>query len=126
MSMGQYIKGLQHLGLPTRDFTGTVRFYESLGFDKIMQTRNGDDDVAFLKLKDVVIETYTGDAVGKTGAIAHIALDVTDVDALFKLAHQEGYKVVDPEVHLLKFWDGVRYFMIEGVNGELIEFNQKL
>lgn len=121
-----YINGLQHIGIPTKDFDGTVNFYKSLGFEITMQTKNGSDDVAFLELAGLVIETYTGDAAGTTGAIAHIALDVTDVDAVFNEAKAGGYKMLDSEVNYLKFWDGVRYFTIEGVNGERVEFNQKL
>ncbi|MDR1579775.1 MAG: VOC family protein [Synergistaceae bacterium] len=121
-----YITGLQHIGIPTKDFKGTLDFYESLGFKNIMQTKLGDGDVAFLQFNNLVIETYTGDAVGSTGAIAHIALDVTDVDDVFKEAGAKGYKMLDKEVNFLKFWDGVRFFTIEGVNGERVEFNQKL
>jgi len=124
--IANYVTGLQHIGIPTKDFKGTLDFYSGLGFKNIMQTRNGNDDVAFLEFGNLVIETYTGEAVGETGAIAHIALDVTDVDAVFKEAKTGGYKMLDSEVNFLKFWDGVRFFTIEGVNGERVEFNQKL
>ena len=124
--IADYITGLQHIGIPTGDFDGTVNFYKGLGFKNVMQTKNGSDDVAFLEFGNLVIETYTGDAAGTTGAIAHIALNVTDVDAVFKEAKAGGYKMLDSEVNYLKFWDGVRYFTIEGVNGERVEFNQKL
>ena len=124
--IANYITGLQHIGIPTKDFEDTVNFYKGLGFKTVMQTKNGSDDVAFLKFGNLMIETYTGDAVGATGAIAHIALDVTDVDAVFKEAKAGGYKMLDSEVNFLKFWDGVRYFTVEGVNGERVEFNQKL
>jgi catechol 2,3-dioxygenase-like lactoylglutathione lyase family enzyme len=124
--ISKYVTGLQHIGIPTKDFNGTVDFYKGLGFETVMQTKNGTDDVAFLQFGNLVIETYTGDAVGKTGAIAHIALDVTDVDAVFKEAKAQGYKMLDDNVNFLKFWDGVRFFTIEGVNGERVEFNQKL
>ena len=124
--IANYITGLQHIGIPTKDFDGTVNFYKGLGFETVMQTKNGSDDVAFLKFGNLVIETYTGETVGTTGAIAHIALDVTDVDTVFNEAKTGGYKMLDSEVNFLKFWDGVRYFTIEGVNGERVEFNQKL
>jgi catechol 2,3-dioxygenase-like lactoylglutathione lyase family enzyme len=124
--IANYITGLQHIGIPTKDFDATVDFYKGLGFETVMQTKNGSDDVAFLQFGNLVIETYTGDAVGSTGAIAHMALDVTDVDAVFKEAKARGYKMLDNDVNFLKFWDGVRYFTIEGVNGERVEFNQKL
>jgi catechol 2,3-dioxygenase-like lactoylglutathione lyase family enzyme len=124
--IANYVTGLQHIGIPTKDFSGTLDFYKGLGFKNIMQTKNGSDDVAFLQFGNLVIETYTGDATGVTGAIAHIALDVTDVDAVFKEAKTGGYKMLDNEVNSLKFWDGVRFFTVEGVNGERVEFNQKL
>ena len=124
--MKEYILGLRHIGIPTRDFGGTVKFYEGLGFKNIMQTKTGGNDVAFLEFGNLVIETYTGDAAGTTGAIAHMALDVTDVAAAFREAREKGYKVLDEDINFLKFWDGVRFFTIEGVNGERVEFNQKL
>lgn len=122
----EYITGLQHIGIPTRDFEKTVAFYESLGFEKYMQTKNGDDDVAFLRLKGLVIETYTGAAVGKTGSIDHIAIDVTDIEKVFELARNGGYRMIDDKINFLPtFWDnGTKYFMIEGPNGERVEFNQ--
>jgi catechol 2,3-dioxygenase-like lactoylglutathione lyase family enzyme len=124
--MKEYITGLQHIGIPTKNFKGTLDFYEGLGFENVMQTKNGGDDVAFLQFNNLVVETYTGDAAGTTGAIAHIAMDVTDVDAVFKIAKNRGYKLLDESINSLKFWNGVRFFTIEGVNGERIEFNQKL
>lgn len=125
--MKQYIKGLQHIGIPTTNFAGTLEFYLGLGFDLIMQTKNQEDDVAFLRFGNLTIETYTGSATGMPGAIHHIALDVTDIQSLFDLTRQNGYRLMDDQIHSLAFWEnGVRYFMIEGPNGEHIEFNQIL
>lgn len=125
--MKEYITGLQHIGIPTNDFKKTIEFYESLGFETYMQTKNGEDDVAFMRLKGLVIETYTGETVGKTGAIDHIAIDVTDIEKVFQLAKEGGYKILDSEINYLDFWDnGTRYFMIEGPNKERVEFNQIL
>ncbi len=125
--MKEYINGLQHIGIPTKEFQKTVDFYESLGFETIYRTINGDDDVAFLRIGNLTIETYTGNAVNKTGSIDHIAIDVTDVEKAFDLAKKSGYKLLDEQINFLPFFEnGVRYFTIEGPNAEKVEFNQML
>lgn len=126
--MKEYVTGLQHIGIPTRDFAATLAFYGSIGFETTYVTKNGEDDVAFLQIGNLVIETYTAPSpVGIPGAIDHIAIDVTDIDKAFAAAKAGGYKLLDQEIVFLPFFDnGVKYFMIEGPNGEKVEFNQKL
>lgn len=119
------ITGIQHLGIPTKDVEKTVEFYKSLGFTVEWSTK--EFNVAFLRLKDIVIETYKAEACGKTGAIDHIAINVTDVDAIFADLKSTGYKLLDNEVNSLPFFNkGVKFFTIEGPNAEKIEFNQIL
>ena len=66
-------------------------------------------------------------AVGKPGAIDHIALDTTDVEAAFAAAKEAGLTMLDDEIHGLPFWaNGVKFFTVEGPNGEKVEFCQKL
>ena len=36
------IQGLQHIGLPVNDSKKTRAFYESLGFNVVYETDNGD------------------------------------------------------------------------------------
>ena len=127
--MENYITGLQHIGIPTGDIEATIAFYESLGFKKTYETRNENVRVVFLELKGVVIETYESEApVGKTGAIDHITLDVTDIDAVFELAKQKGYTLTEGGgINFLPFWDnGIKYIMLEGPNKERVELTQIL
>ena len=120
-----YCTGLQHIGLPTRDIAATVRFYQGLGFEITWQTEKGD--VVFLALKGLTIETYLGDTNPRTGAIDHIAINVTDIGKVFAQVKAAGYKLIDQEVITLPFFDkGCCYVMIEGPNKERVEFNQIL
>lgn len=125
-----YTTGLQHIGLPTNDLEKTVAFYEGLGFTVALRTKNeaANEPVAFLQLKNIVIETYENKAAaGAPGAIDHIALDVTDVDAVFELLRAQGCTLLDSGVQFLLFWErGVRFFTILGPNGEKVEFSQML
>lgn len=123
-----YINGLQHIGIPTRSFESTIKFYEILDFEIVFQ-RTIDDDkaqVAFMKLCDIVIEIYEVDvSSNKPGPIDHIAIDVKDVEFLFECMKRKGYKILNDEIQYLPFFKkGVKFFTIEGPNGEKIEFNQ--
>lgn len=122
--------GLQHIGLPTAAFDKTMAFYTELGFAVCHETTNPNTQarVAFLRLGGLVLETYEQAATaGKPGAIEHIALNVQDVDTLYKSALASGHSIVEDGVQFLPFWEkGVRFFTIVGPGGEKIEFNQIL
>ena len=126
--MKEYLNGLQHIGIPTSSVSDTVAFYKELGFEVIMETNLDGTDVAFLELNGLVIETYgSDDPAMKTGSVNHVAIDVSDIDACLKIAKERGYIIDDGgDVNELPFWNGVRYFTIEGPNKERIEFSQKL
>ncbi len=130
MQLRDNVTGLQHIGIPTNDIEATVAFYESLGFETAHRTVNraANEEVAFLRLKGVTVETWQNNAAAMhSGAIDHIALDVADVDKAFEAVKQLGHKMLDPEVQFLPFWEkGVRYFNIEGPNREKVEFSQML
>lgn len=125
--MREYLRGLQHIGIPTNSVEETAGFYKSIGFEEVFRKKDDRHDVSFLKLGSLTIETYKGDPVCKTGAIDHLTVDVTDIEKVFDLAKSGGYKMIDSEIHFLDFFEkGVRYFMIEGPNRERVEFNQIL
>ena len=128
--LGDFALGLQHVGLPTNDLKATIAFYESLGFETVYQVRNeaAGEDVAFLRLKNLTIEAYeNGQAAMQSGAIDHIAIDVDDVEAAYRLAQEQGYEIVSDGVEFLPFWNnGVKYFILLGPNRERIESNQYL
>lgn len=125
MKISDYITGIQHLGLPTRDIQKTIEFYKGLGFNVEFSTDGGE--VAFLRLHDIVIETYQNDnAKMEYGAWDHIAINTVDIDSAYKAALESKYKIVEG-INFLPFWEnGVKYFTIEGPNKEKVEINQIL
>lgn len=128
MDIKDFCTGIQHIGIPTNDIEETIRFYEQLGFQVAFLTKNGDETVAFLRLHNLIIETYENKlAVMQAGAIDHLSLDVKDIDSLFELIKQKGFSLLDEHVNGLPFWEnGVRFFTISGPNKEKIEFCEKL
>ena len=128
--LGDFALGLQHVGLPTNDLKATIAFYESLGFETVYQVKNeaAGEDVAFLRLKNLTIEAYeNGQAAMQSGAIDHIAIDVVDVEAAYRLAQEQGYQIVSNGVEFLPFWQkGVKFLILLGPNQERVEFNQYL
>jgi catechol 2,3-dioxygenase-like lactoylglutathione lyase family enzyme len=125
-----FTAGIQHIGIPTNDMNGTIDFYQRLGFNLAFETVIKEENcrVCFFKLDNFCIEAYENhQAVMKSGAIDHIALDATDIDAAFEFAKKGGFKMLDTEIHSLPFWSkGVKFFKIEGPNREIVEFCQML
>jgi catechol 2,3-dioxygenase-like lactoylglutathione lyase family enzyme len=118
--------GLQHIGIPTNDLNQTSDFYQSLGFELAHRPANGDEQVAFLQLGNLMIETYQNFKAARiNGAVDHIAINVTDVEEARRIADSMGLEVI--EEGQLPFWEnGVKYFTILGPNREKLEFNQYL
>lgn len=128
MNLKNYATGIQHIGIPTNDILATVAFYESLGFSLAFSANNQGEEVRFLQLGDLMIEAYqNGNSTLVTGAIDHIAINVTNIDALFEEIKAAGHVMLDQQVNSLPFWEnGVRFFTILGPNKEKIEFCQRL
>ncbi len=128
MALATYITGLQHIGIPTNNLEKTLDFYQSLGFEKAYEVNNKGEEVAFLQLKQVMIETYQNyQGAMEHGSIDHIALDVTDIEATYAEIGKLGYPILEDGIQSLPFWkNGVRFFTIEGPNREKVEFSQML
>ena len=130
MELKTLVRGLQHLGIPTKNLPESEQFYEQLGFTVIYRGRHGPylEPVSFLEKGGLVLEVYeTADAAGRDGAIAHLALDTADIEDAWNEAKRLGLSFVSPKIEFLPFWEsGVRYFIVEGPNKEKIEFNQRL
>lgn len=127
MNLSNYATGIQHIGIPTNEIVETVSFYKSLGFTLAFSANNQGEEVRFLQFGNLMIETYqNGKAILSSGAIDHIAIDVTNIDELFEEIKTAGYTMLDQQVNSLPFWErGVRFFTILGPNKEKIEFCQK-
>lgn len=129
MSLNDYVTGVQHIGIPTNNIDETISFYKSIGFSIVMETVNeaAGEKVAFLQNKNLVIETYENkNAVLVNGAIDHISIDVTDVDAVFAMIADQ-FVCLDKQVQFLPFWEkGVKFFTILGPNHEKVEFCERI
>ena len=125
-----FYTGIQHIGIPSANLNATVDFYKKLGFELIREEylEEAKCNVRFLKLKNLVIETYdSNEAAMKSGAVDHIALDVNDINAAWEFAKKEGFTVLNEDIVSLPFWaNGIKCFNIEGPNKEKVEFCQIL
>ena len=130
-AIAAHINGFQHIGLPTNDLEKTIAFYKTLGFEVASETALPTDKVAFLKLKNICIETYMGKgegyAKGFDGAIDHICVDVDDIEATWEAVKAAGLKTLADEIEFLPFWEkGVRFFKVLDPNNAPVEFCQIL
>lgn len=129
MTPGAYCDGIQHVGIPTNDLGNTIRFYEGLGFQIILRTSvpEKNQNVAFLQLGNLVIETYEDPVALCDGAINHIALNCLDIEKAYGEVLKAELPVLSNGIEALDFWErGVRFFIIQGPNKERIEFCQRL
>lgn len=127
MAAANFVNGINHVGVPTTDLDATIKFYTDLGFKEIYTTMNGTQKVSFLDCSGVMIEAYTVDKSAMArGGIDHLALGCTDIEACFEEVKKLPYPIVE-EITFLPFWEnGVKYFLVQGPNMEIIEFIQKL
>lgn len=128
MGADQWVSGIQHIGIPTSDIEDTIAFYEELGFTVEHRNRVPEGaKVAFLRMGNLVIETYEEGGNGLEGAIDHFALDCKDIRAAYEWVCRHGFMVVSDGIQELPFWEnGVAFFIILGPNKERIEFCQRL
>ncbi len=123
--MKEYFTGIQHVGIPTHNLSATIDFYEGLGFETVHRTflEKTGQNVAFLKLHSLVIEAYEQENTAMAdGSIDHIAIDVHNIDALLSEVKAKDYRLLTG-IEFLPFWKhGIKYFIMEGVNKERIEF----
>jgi catechol 2,3-dioxygenase-like lactoylglutathione lyase family enzyme len=130
--MEKYITGFQHIAIPTSNMQATIDFYESMGFKISEETIfNGTVRVVYLTLKNITIEVRESDVDTPclNGAIEHISFDVNDIDAVYELCKEKGYKITHGGEIILLFpflKNGQKCIMLEGPNKECIELAQIL
>jgi catechol 2,3-dioxygenase-like lactoylglutathione lyase family enzyme len=132
MALSDYVLALQHIGVPTSDLKKSTAFFVSLGFYVIERETipNSENQVAFLQCRNVVLEIYEEPGMGSprtVGAIDHIALDVSDIQATYAEALAMDLPFVEEGIQFLPFGiAGVRYFSVKGPDNVIVEYNQKL
>lgn len=133
--MKEYIKGLHHVGLPTTKMDDTLRFYMDFGA-YILQEKMDEDEgkpirVVLLQFCGLIIECYERrEMAGIPGAFDHLAFQVEDIEKMYELAKEKGYRFMDDckdSIQPTSYWPGdTRWFIVYGANGEKIEFCQDL
>ena len=70
MKFPEMLTGVQHIGVPTNDLEKTVAFYETIGFQPVLEIVNeaANERVTFLQLKNLVIETYENHAASPSSS----------------------------------------------------------
>lgn len=127
--MEEMFTGLQHIGLPVKDFDQACEFYKLLGFSCEHSTRqpNGGK-VAFYRLGNLQMEIYESDeTAGRDGAIDHITLDCNDVEKAWDFAQKEGLPIISDSIEFLPYWDkGIKFFHVRAPAGEKVEFCERI
>jgi lactoylglutathione lyase len=131
-------KGIQHVGIPVTNLQRSVQFYQSIGFDNVMEGQfdhnNEIGNARMMKRSATVIELYQLPESElaeirnrKDGHIDHLAFDVSDVDKAFLDLKEAGFQISEKQPVPLNFWEnGCKYFTVIGPDKEKLEFNQIL
>ena len=133
-----FIKKIQHIGIPVHDLEISIPFYERLGFENVMESPfefdGGYGTCVMMKNHEVIVELYQMPEKQlaeikqrKNGHVDHFAIDVSDVDLAFDTLKKAGFEMLESTPTFLPFWkNGTRFFNVKGPSGETIEFNQIL
>lgn len=126
--MNKTFSTLAHIGILTNDIENTIYFYKKLGFKIVFKTELNKKKIIFLQYKDLCIELCETDTIiEKNNNINHFAISVNDLDNIYHFLKKENFKILTDGIETLPFFEnGIKYFIIEGVNGEKIEFSQTL
>ncbi|WP_431223914.1 VOC family protein [Serratia sp. L9] len=132
--MANLLSGLAHIGFRTADIERATRFYRSLGFTAhqalSIEDPQGSIEVRFLALGEhLMLELYQLPWAGQQRSAAafgidHLALRVSDLVAAQQWVEELGYPLTEGPTRQPSGRNGMRYFMIDGPDGERVEFNQ--
>ncbi|MFM2625839.1 VOC family protein [Vibrio owensii] len=121
-----------HIGIPVSNIATSERFYQDVGFSVVERHnlesgKGGNNHIAFLAFGKTLVELYQLDqepVAGKAGAIHHFAIGVESLAEVKANLAGKGIPLAVPDTNLPFSENGVTYIMIEGPNGEMIEFDQ--
>ena len=128
--MGKNVRGLHHVAIHAADFDRTVEFYEkSLEFTPVLSWGTVGKRALMLDVGNGSrIEVFeNGSPDQPEGAWCHLALDVTDCDAVFEAAIAAGCTVQSAPADVVIHGNvetPVRIAFVRGFNGEIFEFFQ--
>lgn len=126
------ITGINHVGLRVRDLAVSRAFYEKLGFVFIVGPI-GPEPVAVMEHPsgvninfilnadaDAAAENILMDVPVKHTGYTHIALEITDVDAVKNRLAAEGLTITET----VTLPDGAVFFFIRDPDGNVVEFHR--
>lgn len=130
------IKGMAHIAVRTTSLEESIAFYVKLGAmlceRGTIETAEGETKLASLALAGVIIELvepHDGSVVlRETGAVAHIAFEVSDLDEVvreIKGAGIDSFLTQKPK-SMPKLFGGLKNIFFTGPSNEEIELVQKL
>ncbi len=132
--MSHLIMGLAHIGIKTLDTQKSLDFYTKLlGFQQFYSKKMGNGtEISFIRAGGCIIELicsskYKQDDMNKEGTIAHVALEVINIDDIISSLKKAGIDSFQSP-STIDFDDlfplGSRIIFFKGPSGEIIELFQ--
>ena len=126
------IAGINHVGIRVTDLEMARSFYEQLGFEflagpigpepvAIMEHASGVNINLILNADSGITENILMDVPEKHPGYTHIALDVTDIEAVETTINDMGIEITEGPITLP---DGGVMFFIRDQDMNVIEFHQ--
>ena len=124
------IEGLAHLGFFVDDMDRSIQFYtDVLGFSLRCRWEVPGVKAALLDLGDCCLEMmqYIEKHEFSTGRSDHLALRVTDIEAVWNDLKAKGVRFNTDEIIVDNGWGthGARYILFPGPDGETIEIAEE-
>ena len=130
------IKGLAHIGIFVKNIEKSKEFYTNVlcfecFFEDAVESDDGIIKAAFIRRGSCVIELIEQPVFKKREAdsvIAHIALDVSDIELVKICLEKKGIKFDTKKTIIIPsfFANGVKFIMFHGPDAETIELSQTL
>ena len=122
--MANYLfKGLCHVGIMTDNAEESVKWYcEKLGFRPWYAGKMGPMPLTFVEGYGLVIEVISAGKMAPGGPIAHIALEVLNIEDAVADLRAKGVNVPDPGCAPDFFPSGMKNVFFTGPNGETLEY----
>ena len=132
------IGGWSHLGIPVTNIQKSVEFYNLFGFHEVSKEKVKENNeytiISMMERDGLILELYQLSEKDlekikqrRHGYIDHIAFNVKDAQRAYLELKEKGLKLIEDNPIAVPCWDkGSLYFMIEGPDGEKLEFNEKI
>lgn len=124
------IQGLAHIGLFVKDVEISKRFYcEKLGFQIVSETENTDGTkISMVQNKDCMVELVYQPGYGKytDGFVNHFAMKVLNIWEAKEELEAKGIIFEMDEPIVSNIFNGVRFLMFRGPDGEHLEIDEML